>query len=140
MGKNILCFRDADEMLGYIKNGNDLYSPMREQYVWLYNTDGSIACASLSEKDMVSKGHEMCKYGDNTLIYESLQGLIYDDPSYDGFGINKISNLEFCENAYNAAWINAGEYITPEDEGSGELSSAETESIKKLFGGKIWKN
>ena len=42
MEKKHVTFSNAKEMLAYIQDGNDLYSPTEELYVSVYNDMGSV--------------------------------------------------------------------------------------------------
>ena len=124
-------FTNAKEMLETIQDGTDLYCPAEGTYVWLYNSSGSIAAARISEEELIEAGHKMAESGDDTLIYEELQGLIYDDPSYDGFDPLKASNIQYCENNYAKEWVEASDYIVPRDV---EIGTIEVDVVLKQDG------
>ncbi len=105
-----LIFKSGQEMLDHIQAGNDIYDPSTGRYIWLYNQDGSIACGSIEETKLIELGHEMYETNDDTLVFEELQGLIYDDPSHDHINPEAVSNIMFCNDNHDAGWVDAGDY------------------------------
>ena len=113
-----MIFQSADIMLKYIQDGNDVWSPTLNKYVFLYNALGSICyyddidydeaknLQSKSEKSAVKEywgaflgiGGHIC----DTLKWihhqKESQNLLNESEEYD-------YALEFCSEYYDAEWI-----------------------------------
>ena len=105
-----MIFNSAREMLDYIQEGNDLYNPNDESYVFLYNGYGSIAEYGISKehaKELAKQAKENDEYWGAFL---GPHGYIFDDPSCDFFEEGDTSNLDWCEDHYQLeGWMNTEE-------------------------------
>lgn len=104
-------FNSATEMLDYIKEGNDLYNPVLETYVFLYNDCGSIAIYSITVEHaniLSKKAADIDGFWGGCL---GPGGYIYDDPSYEDYTEEQTSNLECCEEFYmDENWVNTNDW------------------------------
>lgn len=107
-------FANAKEMLEYIQDNHDLYSPSIGIHVFLYNDVGSLCIYYLDEEEATSLAKECKSLG---LAYWSellgWGGSIYDDPSYDGFDPDNCPpNLNLCEKLVDTTvWIECDKYL-----------------------------
>ena len=104
-------------MLKYVQNGNDIWSPVLEKYVFLYSELGSICCYNIDceeakELEIESRKSSLKEYWATFLgvggnIYDSLEW--YKDCFKDGekFKADELYDhaLAFCEEYYNNNWI-----------------------------------
>ena len=79
-------FGNVKEMVDYIKEGRDLYSPSLEKYLFLYNDYGAICTYNVSNEEAVQLKQEQEYWGE----YLGIGGWVFNDP------------LEACENIWNA--------------------------------------
>lgn len=84
-------FNSAEEMLEFIQDGNDLWSPSEELYVFVYNEDGAVCTYSidLTEAKELSLKAEL--YDEYWSAFLGWGGSIYDPPR----------NLKLCEILYD---------------------------------------
>ena len=106
-------FSSGKEMLDAIQAGADLYSPTEGLYVFLYNGSGSICTyhgIDLEEaKELERKARQNEEYWGAFL---GSQGSgIYDDPSYEYFSPDQMSNLDWCESNYDKVWVNTSDVL-----------------------------
>ena len=111
-------FSSGKEMLDAIQAGADLYSPTEELYVFLYNGSGSICVyqgIDLEEAEELEwEARENEEYWGAFL---GSQGSgIYDDPSYEYFSPDKMSNLDWCEANYDKFWIRTSDVLKISEE------------------------
>ena len=104
-------FDSGEEMLDFIQKGNDLYFPETETYVFAYNESGSICVCSPVDKEAALKLNNQNRDEGGLYWGASLNGNIYDDPSYEGFDSNSESNLDWCNKAFNEKGIYVTNYI-----------------------------
>lgn len=103
---NQLTFHNGAEMLEALQTG-DLYSPLSEIYIFIYNDVGSLCSydITLSEAETLEN---KCREqpGEYWSAFLGTGGWIYDDPSHELFNPDHgISNLELCERLYTEEWI-----------------------------------
>lgn len=83
-------FNSAEDMLEFIQDGNDLWSPSEGLYVFVYNEDGAICTYSID----ITQAKEL-----------SLKAELYDEywGAFLGWGgsiYDESQNLELCEVLY----------------------------------------
>ena len=98
-------FKNGQELLDELECC-DLYKPETGEYVFEYNSAGSIAVYTLSDDEVEDLKRDCEELGE-----ESWSGLlgaggyIYDDPSYECYDPeNSISNIEWCNDNYEGNW------------------------------------
>lgn len=105
-------FDSAKQMLDYIQEGNDLYNPRLEVYVFVYSDAGSIAYYNISvdeAKELERRSREADEYWGAFL---GPGGWIVDDPSSDFYTEGRKTNLDWCEAAYKEdGWMDTREVI-----------------------------
>lgn len=91
-------FYTAREMLDYINDNHDLYSPKAEIYVFGYNDAGSIATYPITSEEAAELSNESKRYGgEYWAAFLGIGGSIWDDPSHECYKEEQTSNLERCE-------------------------------------------
>ena len=106
-------FETAEQMLEFINDGNDLYSPKAEIYVFGYNEAGSIATYDITEEEAM-KLQNRVKSGDEDYwsAFLGVGGEIWDDPSHELFKKGQVSNLEKCSQLLeHEDWILTKHYL-----------------------------
>ena len=98
-------FNSAAEMLKFIQDGNDLWSPSEELYIFVYNEDGAICTYNidLTEAKELSLKAEL--HDEYWSAFLGWGGSIYDPPR----------NLELCEMLYDVTDWKFTENIFVED-------------------------
>lgn len=80
-------FNSAEEILDFIKDGNDLWSPSTNIYVFVYNEDGAICTYNINHEKAIELSQESERDNEYWSAFLGLGGEIYDPPE----------NLEFCK-------------------------------------------
>ena len=93
-------FTTAQEMLEFIQDGNDLWSQSAETYVFVYNDAGSICIYSINKEKAKQLASDAKKYDEYWGAFLGIGGSIYDDPSYEDYTEDQMSNLDLCEELY----------------------------------------
>lgn len=93
-------FTTAQEMLEFIQDGNDLWSQSAETYVFVYNGAGSICIYSINKEKAKQLASDAKKYDEYWSAFLGIGGSIYDDPSYEDYTEDQMSNLDLCEELY----------------------------------------
>lgn len=103
-------FSSGAEMLDYLIDGNDLYSPDLEIYVFCYNDIGAIAYYGIDKEQAVSLEKESRLSGEYWGAFLGPGGYICDDPS-DSYNPPSPgnSNIDFCNMYYSANWLHCSE-------------------------------
>lgn len=106
-------FATAEQMLEFINDGNDLYSPKAEIYVFGYNDAGSIATYSISEEEAKRLSNRV-KSGDEDYwsAFLGVGGEIWDDPSHECYKEGQVSNLDRCSQLLeHEDWVLTKHYL-----------------------------
>lgn len=97
---NAVAFETPEEMLAFLRDGPDLYSPSKELYVFGYNDLGSICAYTISK----SEAKELSQLGDHWSAHLGWGGEIYDTAEYlreeRGMEDPEDDALEFCRDTY----------------------------------------
>ena len=101
-------FKNGNEMLSTIKNGNDLYNPNTNTYVFLYNEAGSIAAYDWIDNNFAS---DLAREQEMWSGQLGPGGYIYDDPSYEDYDEMAMDNLDWCNNNYEGTWIDTDDLL-----------------------------
>lgn len=108
-------FASAKEMLDYINDNHDLYSPTAETYVFNYNDVGSICTYSIDAEEATELAKEVAKNPDE-LYWGALLGPggeIWDDTKHDCWEEGQATNLDCCESLIKCDdWILCEEFLT----------------------------
>ena len=89
-------FNSAEEILDFIQDGNDLWSPSTNIYVFVYSEEGAICTYHISHKEAIELSKKAEHYNEDWSAFLGWGGEIYDPPK----------NLEFCERLYTIDdWI-----------------------------------
>lgn len=106
-------FATAEQMLEFINDGNDLYSPKAEIYVFGYNDAGSIATYGISEEEAKRLSNRV-KSGDEDYwsAFLGVGGEIWDDPSHECYKEGQVSNLDRCSQLLeHEDWVLTKHYL-----------------------------
>lgn len=93
------------EMLDAIRGGTDLYCEELELYVFLYNEAGSICYYYISPEEAKDLQKQSEKWDEYWGAFLGVGGHIVDDPSYEEYDEDQLSNLEWCEQMFDHKWI-----------------------------------
>lgn len=105
-------FNTAKEMLDYINDNNDLYSRKAEKYVFNYNESGSICTYDIDEDEAKELAKKAKKTPEYWAAFLGTGGKIFDDPSYECYEDEQMSNLECCEELIKYEdWVITKQYL-----------------------------
>lgn len=106
-------FATAEQMLKFINDGNDLYSPKAEIYVFGYNEAGSIATYDIDEEEAIKLSNKA--KGGNEEYWSAFLGVggeIWDDPSHECYKEGQVSNLDRCSQLLeHEDWVLTKHYL-----------------------------
>jgi hypothetical protein len=83
-------FNSAEDILEFIQDGNDLWSPSEDLYVFVYNEDGAICTYNIDVTQAKELSLKADLYDECWSAFLGWGGSIYDPPK----------NLELCEVLY----------------------------------------
>ena len=102
-------FKSAQEMLSFVQNGNDLWSPSKCVYMFIYNDLGSI-CAY--DNIDIECAKELAQEDEYWGAYLGMSGsAIYDSSDYlkeypEMESADKITAMDFCQSMYDVTdWL-----------------------------------
>lgn len=105
-------FDNAKEMLDYINDNHDLYSETAKKYVFNYNESGSICTYDIDEDEAYELAKNAKKASEYWGALLGTGGKIFDDPSYEDYQQEQMSNLECCEELIKYGdWLHTEEYL-----------------------------
>lgn len=97
-------FKTWEEMYRYLENEGDLYNPLLELYVFLYNEAGALCTYNISEEKAMELSVKSKKYNEDWSAFLSVGGNILDNDDFDREH-KRDSYLElsyeFCKKHFN---------------------------------------
>lgn len=106
-------FNSAKEILKFINDNHDLYSPKAEIYVFRYNEAGSIATYHISPEKATELSNKVRNSNDEYWgAFLGTGGSIWDDTSCEHYKEGITTNLEHCEELMKYDdWVITRNYI-----------------------------
>lgn len=107
-------FKTPEQILEYINDGNDLYSPSEEIYIFSYNEVGSIVVYHITKKEATKLSEEVrnSDYEDYWSGFLGAGGDIYDPPTHECYVKGTPTNLDLCKDLIKIRdWILTKDYL-----------------------------
>lgn len=100
-------FHSPKEMLNFINDGNDIYSPSKGLYIFNYNECGSV-CVYFIDEDEANKLSKLSKeHGEYWAAFLGCGGHIYDED----YTKDRQSNMQLCSSLLQVTdWVLCSEY------------------------------
>ncbi len=113
MTDKIIKFSSAQDMLSYLQDDNYLYNSKTGDYVFRYNSAGSIAVYSAIRQERATQlAMQAEEQGECWSALLGPGGSIYDDPSYEAFDPALTSNLQWCKDHYlEDGWVDTSDVM-----------------------------
>ena len=113
-------FQSWNEMFDYITNGNDLYNPALEIYIFVYNDANALCTYTIDTKKATELRNKAHSDKNHWSAYLSLGGNILENVDYDVYKYANDENKRklylqpsyaFCQKFWNNdAWVNTNDY------------------------------
>lgn len=114
-------FSTSKEMYNYIADGNDLYNPAEELYVFVYNDAGALCSYRITEKEAMALRKESKETKESWSAFLGTGGTVYDNPDFEALRYDKKASnralylspsYDLCEKLYRSeCWVNVSKLL-----------------------------
>lgn len=98
-------FKSPQEMYDFVADGDDIYSPSAEMYIFLYNDTGSLCAYRMSLEEAKSLQSRCVNEDDCWSDFLGPGGLIYDTLDYEEKPVYDKAIEDLCAPLYKEQWV-----------------------------------